>query len=75
MELPLQRPSDEGDLKTGRQDENRADDGGENVPAIQGLGPADADYDVETVERVYRFVVSYAPSSRCWQANKFLQEA
>jgi hypothetical protein len=60
MEQQAQRPSDEGDLKTSRQGDDNVVDGGETAAQAQRLGPADADYDVETVERVYRFVVECA---------------
>lgn len=62
MEQQVQRPSDEDDFKTGRQDDNRLADGGETAAVVQGLGPANADYDIEIVERVYRFVLGYAAS-------------
>lgn len=54
MEQQSQRPSDEGDLKTSRRDDGNVVDGGETAAQAQRLGPAHADYDVETVERVYR---------------------
>lgn len=75
MEQQAQRPSDEGDLKTSRQVDDNVVAGGENAAQAHGLGPANADYDVATVERVYRFVVECAATKLDIYTDWLLQKA
>ena len=57
MEQTTHRTSEEGESKINKHHDVRSGDGGEVAVAAQGLGPANADYDIETVERVYRLVL------------------